>query len=81
LADTHPTVSAILDNTILLRRFELESRLQRLVSVIKMLRAPPTRRCATSTSPIRASPLRAVLASDRAAHRIGNHSRDDELPA
>jgi circadian clock protein KaiC len=31
-----PTVSAILDNTILLRRFELGGQLQRLVSVIKM---------------------------------------------
>jgi circadian clock protein KaiC len=31
-----PTVSAVLDNGILLRRFELGSRLQRLVSVIKM---------------------------------------------
>jgi circadian clock protein KaiC len=31
-----PTVSAVLDNGILLRRFELGSQLQRLVSVIKM---------------------------------------------
>jgi circadian clock protein KaiC len=31
-----PTVSAVLDNTILLRRFELGSQLHRLVSVIKV---------------------------------------------
>ena len=31
-----PTVSAVLDNGILLRRFELGAQLQRLISVIKM---------------------------------------------
>jgi circadian clock protein KaiC len=31
-----PTISAAMDNGILLRHFELESRLHRLVSIIKM---------------------------------------------
>ena len=71
-----PTVSAVLDNTILLRRFELGSQLHRLVSVIKVRQsaADPVLREFDITESGHHH-WRAVLAGLRAADGIGNAGR------